>query len=102
MRETLTPEGIVFYDLRSARTMLFVTALNHPFNGWLCWLHPDGEWVTQRKATQDDRTRIEAANRDAIANAWNIGEDRYRASVLGQRPLREVALDTPTTAESHA
>ena len=40
--------------------MKYVTA--GPFEGWIVFKHPDGQWVTLREATQDDL--------DVIGNAW--------------------------------
>ena len=53
------PKGTRFYDLQSGREMLLV--LEGPFNGWIAYRHPDGQWVTLRKATDDDLVRINEA-----------------------------------------
>lgn len=45
-----------FYDLRSRRELLY----NYD-NGWLYYRHPDGQWVTLREATDDDRRRLNQA-----------------------------------------
>ena len=53
-----------FYDLAYQRNML----LNHDegeWYGWLFWQHSDGQWVSLRKATDEDRRAINAA----ISNA---------------------------------
>jgi hypothetical protein len=34
------------------RVLRYVT--EGPYEGWLCFKHPDGQWVTLRKATDDD------------------------------------------------
>jgi hypothetical protein len=54
------PKGIRFYDSASRREMLLVTEAG-PHNGWLCVRHPDGQWVTARKASVDDLARVNAA-----------------------------------------
>jgi hypothetical protein len=51
------PKGVRFYDVVSKRELLLV-AEGEPYAGWLCYRHPDGQWVTLRKATEDDRDRI--------------------------------------------
>ena len=32
-----------------------------PWYGWLCYRHLEGQWVSLRKATDDDKQRIIAA-----------------------------------------
>lgn len=54
------PEGIRFFDAASKHEMILV-AEGEPFAGWLCYRHPDGQWVSLRKATQDDLEKLEAA-----------------------------------------
>jgi len=44
--------GIEFMEIRTNRLMKYVTA--GPFYGWLVFKHPNGQWVSLRKATQDD------------------------------------------------
>lgn len=55
----MTAKDIEFYDRASGREMKL--ALNGPLAGWLCYKHPDGQWVTERKATPTDRARLQAA-----------------------------------------
>ena len=55
------PKGTRFFDAATNRQMLFVQDKDHSFDGWLCYRHPDGQWVTLRKATDDDIARIKAA-----------------------------------------
>lgn len=45
------PIGIKFQDDLS-REYLVVT--EGSFKDWLCYKHPDGQWVTLRKLTQDE------------------------------------------------
>ncbi len=54
------PEGIRFRDEASGSSMLLLTERGHPNEGWLCWRHPDGQWVTLRCAGREERDRIEA------------------------------------------
>lgn len=54
------PPGLRFYDGASQRDMLLVYA-PHEWAGWLCYRHPDGQWVSLRKATEDDQSRINRA-----------------------------------------
>jgi hypothetical protein len=51
------PKGVRFFDGASRREMLLVDD-GERYGGWLCYRHPDGQWVTLRKATDDDRARI--------------------------------------------
>lgn len=55
-----TPKGIEFIDLHSGRQMLLVSEEEEQvsWRGWIMWRHPDGQWVSLRKATADDRLRI--------------------------------------------
>ncbi len=50
--EPYEPKGTRFHDAISNRNMLLVSE-GH-MRGWLCYRHPDGQWVTLRKATDDD------------------------------------------------
>lgn len=52
------PNGLRFHDVATGRDMLLVCETGHDLNGWLCFRHPDGQWVTQRKATADDLDRL--------------------------------------------
>lgn len=53
------PEGIRFFDKTSGRDLLLV-AEGQPHAGWLCYRHREGQWVTLREATDEDRFRIAA------------------------------------------
>lgn len=57
MPEHYEPPGIAFIDFASGREMKLVTA--GPWEGWIVYRHPDGQWVALREATYDDRTKIE-------------------------------------------
>ena len=49
------PAGLEFYDARSERWMKYVYPdTPHWTAGWILYKHPDGQWVTLRKATDDD------------------------------------------------
>jgi hypothetical protein len=54
---TYEPHGTRFYDARSGRMMLLVEEPGHPNDGWLCFRHVDGQWVTLRKATAGESSR---------------------------------------------
>jgi len=60
--KTYQPEGDTFFDAASGREMLL--ASEGSFSGWLCFKHPDGQWVTLRKATEEDLQKIEEAKAD--------------------------------------
>lgn len=46
------PPGVDFVDRPSGRRMKLVTAGHSA--GWICYQHPDGQWVRARRATADD------------------------------------------------
>jgi len=56
------PEGIEFYDKVRGRMMLLVTAGS--LKGWLCYRHPDGQWVTLREVTSEDLSALRYAGFD--------------------------------------
>lgn len=56
MTEEYKPIGLEFHDLVSGRQMVYVT--EGQYKGWICYKHPDGQWVTLRIATQEDKERI--------------------------------------------
>ena len=57
---TIDIPGAEIYDVVSGRTMKLVPpSADHWCAGWLLYQHPDGGWVTLRKATEDDRRRVE-------------------------------------------
>lgn len=52
------PKGLRFYDKASNRNMILVDEPDRHFDGWICYQHPDGNWVTLRKATDADREAL--------------------------------------------
>lgn len=48
-------KNIVFYDLLSKRIMC-LTEISGEF--WICFKHPDGQFVTERKACFDDIEKL--------------------------------------------
>lgn len=51
-----------FYDQRREQNMMYVYPdTKHELAGWLLYQHPDGQWVTLRKATDDDIERLSSA-----------------------------------------
>ena len=51
-----------FYDQRTRRETVYVYPdTKHELAGWLLFKHPDGQWVTLRKATDDDVERMSQA-----------------------------------------
>jgi len=55
------PNGLRFYDAASRREMILVDEPSRDSHGWLCYRHPDGQFVTLREATDDDRAALRAA-----------------------------------------
>lgn len=54
------PPGLEFYDGASKRRMKLVYE-GHWAAGWIVFKHPDGQWVTLRKATEADLDTINSA-----------------------------------------
>ena len=48
-----------FFDAASERFMRLM--YDGPYAGWIFFRHPDGQWVSLRKATDDDMDRINGA-----------------------------------------
>ncbi len=57
MSEPYEPKGTRFHDAASGREMLYV--LEGHMKGWICYRHPDGQWVTLREATEEDLKVLE-------------------------------------------
>lgn len=76
------PKGTRFYEGALQREMLLVNDPGHPHDGWLCWRHQDGQWVTERKATDVDRFQIAAA-RDRAA----LTRDRLKEPITEHEAL---------------
>jgi hypothetical protein len=59
------PSSLDIVPLRfhsNGREMIYVYPnTKHWSAGWILYQHPDGEWVTLRKATEDDISRLSAA-----------------------------------------
>jgi hypothetical protein len=55
------PAGLALRDAVTGREMLLVSEPGHIYWGWLLYRHPDGDWVTLRKATAADQVRIARA-----------------------------------------
>ncbi len=57
------PGGIRYYDPRSQREMLYVAEAGHEAMGWICYQHPDGQWVALKKADGRDLLAVQEARR---------------------------------------
>ena len=56
------PPGFEFFDGNSQRQLKYVYPdTKHWTAGWLLYKHPDGQWVTLRKATDDDIKALNGA-----------------------------------------
>lgn len=64
--------GLEFYDAARQRTMKYVYPdTPHWTAGWILYKHPDGQWVTLRKATDADIAAVNKAVVEAYHhNAW--------------------------------
>jgi Spy/CpxP family protein refolding chaperone len=59
------PDGIEFFDKASGKHLKLVTEKDYCYEGWLVYKHTDGQWVTLRKATDEDKAKIKKAQLDA-------------------------------------
>lgn len=84
---TFEPRGISFFDMASNREMLLVDE-GQAYAGWICYRHPDGQWVTLRKATEEDRVKIPRAFREA---RFSLPSNCY--------PRREITIPLAPTHE---
>ncbi len=90
-------EGIRFCDASSSRERLLVE--EGPYKGWLCYKHPDGQWVTLREATKDEIATIkdllpptpEQVHAYVVETLASIREKRPRPDERGLDPT-----DMPT------
>lgn len=62
MAEAFEVPGLEFYDWASDRMMKYVYPdTPHWCAGWILYKHPDGQWVTLRKANEEDLAKINVA-----------------------------------------
>lgn len=54
------PKGFKFYSQSMKKQMMLVQDEASSWNGWIVYKHPDGQWVSLRKATDADH--LELAN----------------------------------------
>lgn len=54
--QIFTPDGFQFRDSSDGQNKILVT--KGAYEGWICYQHPDGQWVTLRKATEEDKQKI--------------------------------------------
>lgn len=64
--ESYEPKGIKFYDKGSSREMMFV--YEGEWADWIFYKHPDGQWVSLRKATDEDQLAID----NAVSRAYHL------------------------------
>lgn len=58
----LDPVGLEFYDNAAKRRMKYVYPdSKHWTAGWLLYKHPEGQWVTLRRATEADIRQLNKA-----------------------------------------
>jgi len=51
------PKGTRFFSKALNREMMLVYE-GQPWAGWIIYKHPDGQWVSYRKATQADHAEL--------------------------------------------
>ena len=54
------PEGVLFWE-EGRKLKLLVEG---PYKDWVCYKHPDGQWVTLRKATREDQLRSDMGQQE--------------------------------------
>jgi hypothetical protein len=72
-RETIAatpPTPMEFFDFATGRMMQYVSPDAPFWAGWLFYKHPDGQWVSLRKATEEDVARIAALQAPATPPTW--------------------------------
>ena len=52
------PNGTRFYSQARKQDMILVRDSESQWNGWIMYKHPDGQWVSLRKATQADENDL--------------------------------------------
>lgn len=60
-KTTYEPVGIKFFSNSRKQECMFCTEAGHSFYQWILYKHPDGQWVSLRKATQSDSNEIAGA-----------------------------------------
>jgi hypothetical protein len=58
------PKGYEFYDIKSQRIMMII--YEGEWKDWIAYKHPDGQWVSLRKATNDDWHKLARAMSKAL------------------------------------
>ncbi len=66
------PKGVAFFDGRSQRRMLLIRDDDNDYDGWICYQHQDGQWVTLRKATGRDLLAMQQATRDQTMDTEDV------------------------------
>ena len=84
--DTYEPAGTRFYDIAGQRSMLLVSEHEprEDLRGWLLWRHPDGQWVTLRKATDDDLARVRQDFASPLDDARPLPEWMRAKEVRGE------------------
>jgi hypothetical protein len=59
------PDGLKFEANGKQMMYCYPDCERESLRGWILYKHPDGQWVTLRKATDDDIKRINSAVVDA-------------------------------------
>lgn len=61
LRTAYEPKGTKFYSQSRKQEMMLVNEPGASWDGWICYRHPDGQWVSLRKATKEDRAELDNA-----------------------------------------
>ena len=49
------PTGVEFYDNDSKREMMWIYNEDEPWADWIFYKHPDGQWVSLRKISEQEK-----------------------------------------------
>lgn len=60
-KKSYEPKGIKFFDAATDREMILVS--EGPYKDWLCYKAKNGNWVTLRIATDEDKKAIDYLKR---------------------------------------
>jgi len=87
------PTGTRFYDIESGREMILVgdDDPREEIRGWICYKHPDGQWVTLRKATANDLSRLAEAGLIAPKPCAVVGTTQGMKLAIEGMPNHRVA-----------
>lgn len=85
-------DGISYRDLMTNREMMFGLVGGE---AWLCYKHPDGAWVTERKATPEELTRLVSTGQPEDARAVVAPESALAGEAVERMSAEPAAEANP-------